>query len=93
MPAAVRLGDQCSGHGCFGPRPNDQASETVFINGIGAHRQSDHWPAHCCVICHDGRLQEGSSKVYINSLQAARIGDPVDCGSIAAEGSPTVFFG
>lgn len=94
MPAAVRLGDECTGHGCFGPRVNDSASENVFINGIGAHRVGDHWEVHCCgPICHDSEMAEGSSKVFINGMAAARIGDPIACGSLAAQGSSNVFFG
>jgi uncharacterized Zn-binding protein involved in type VI secretion len=94
MAAATRLGDVCSGHGCFGPRVNDEASEDVFINGIGAHRVGDHWVTHCCgPACHDSVMETGSSSVFINGRAAARIGDMVACGSASAQGSPSVFFG
>jgi uncharacterized Zn-binding protein involved in type VI secretion len=94
MPAATRLGDICSGHDCFPPRVNDEASDDVFINGIGAHRKGDHWVTHCCtIICHDGLAEEGSSTVFINGKAAIRIGDPITCGSVSAQGSPSVFFG
>ena len=94
MAAATRLGDVCTGHGCFPPRPNDEASDNVFINGIGAHRLGDHWVTHCCtIICHDGVAAEGSSTVFINGKAAVRIGDMISCGSASAEGSPNVFFG
>jgi uncharacterized Zn-binding protein involved in type VI secretion len=94
MPAATRLGDICTGHGCFPPRPNDEASDNVFINGIGAHRLDDHWVTHCCgPACHDGVAAEGSSTVFINNKAAVRIGDLLSCGSASAEGSPSVFFG
>jgi uncharacterized Zn-binding protein involved in type VI secretion len=94
MAAATRLGDICSGHGCFPPRVNDEASDNVFINGLGAHRKGDHWVTHCCtIICHDGIAEEGSSKVFINGKAAVRIGDPITCGSVSAQGSPSVFFG
>jgi uncharacterized Zn-binding protein involved in type VI secretion len=94
MPAVTRLGDVCTGHGCFGPRPNDEASEDVFINGIGAHRVGDHWVTHCCgPACHDSVMETGSSSVFINGRAAARIGDMVACGSASAQGSPSVFFG
>lgn len=94
MPAATRLGDECTGHGCFPPRPNDEASPNVFINGIAAHRQGDHWVTHCCgPSCHDSNLASGSSTVFVNGKQAARIGDPVACGSAIAQGSPNVFIG
>jgi uncharacterized Zn-binding protein involved in type VI secretion len=73
---------------------NDEASDNVFINGIGAHRVGDHWTTHCCtIICHDGVASEGSSKVFVNGKAAVRIGDMISCGSASAQGSPSVFFG
>lgn len=95
--AVVRLGDECSGHqpGCFPPRPNDEASTNVFANGIGIHRETDHWEIHCCggSGCHSSVLAKGSPTVFVNGLQMGRIGDPVACGSAVAEGSPNVFCG
>jgi uncharacterized Zn-binding protein involved in type VI secretion len=94
MPAATRLGDVCTGHGCFPPRVNDEASDNVFINGIGAHRLGDHWVTHCCtIICHDAVASEGSSTVFINGKAAVRIGDYLSDGSVSAQGSHSVFFG
>lgn len=94
MPAITRLGDACTGHGCFPPRVNNEASENVFVNGIGVHRQEDTWVTHCCgKSCHDGALSSGSSTVYVNGKQCGRVGDPVDCGSVVAQGSSNVFAG
>lgn len=94
MPAVVRLGDQCTGHGCFPPRVNDSASGNVFINGIGAHRVGDHWVTHCCGIpCHDSAMASGSGTVFVNGKALARVGDSVACGSAAAQGSSNVFAG
>lgn len=94
MPPVTRLGDVCSGHGCWPSRPNDTASPNVYANNIPIHRQSDHWVVHCCPPpCHDGVLAAGSPTVYINNLQCGRIGDPVSCGSTVATGSPNVFAG
>lgn len=94
MPAVSYLGAICSGHSCFPPRVNDEASGNVFVNGIGVHRASDHWVTHCCGDeCHDSALSAGSSSVYVNGLQMARIGDPVACGSVVAQGSDNVFCG
>jgi len=94
MPAATRLGDVCTGHGCYPPRVNDEGSDNVFINGISAHRQGDHWVTHCCDDrCHDSKLARGSPSVYVNKKQAARIGDAIACGSAVAQGSPDVFIG
>jgi len=95
MPEVALLNDICSGHGCFPPRVNDVASSDVFIEGRGVHRQSDHWTTHCCPNhgCHDSILSVGSSSVYVNGLQCARIGDPIECGSIVMTGASTVFCG
>ena len=95
MKAAARLGDSCSGHGDWPPRPNIEASSDVKINGIGAHRKGDAYPVHCNSEpeCHDSVLANGSSTVRINGKQAGRIGDPVACGSVVAQGSSNVFIG
>ena len=94
MPAVHRKGDSGTGHGCFPPRPNNQGSENVFCNSIPVHRQGDGWAVHCCGIpCHASTMAAGSSTVYANSKQLARIGDPVACGSAAANGSGNTFAG
>ena len=94
MPGAARLADICTGHGCWPPRPNVQASPNVIINKRGAHRQSDNWAPHCCPPpCHGGILARGSATVFVNYLQAGRIGDPVSCGSFVATGSSNVIIG
>lgn len=93
MPAVTRRGDVCTGHGCFPPRPNDQGSPDVFVNDIEVHRETDHWTTHCCGSCHDSNLSSGSSTVYVNDLQCARIGDPVVCGSNVSQGSNNVYAG
>lgn len=91
MPAVARLGDLCTGHGCFPPRPSVSASPNVFANLIPVHRQSDSWAVHCCKTCHGSVLAKGSPNVFANNLQVGRIGDPVACGSVVASGSPNVF--
>lgn len=95
MPAAARLGDTCTGHGPWPPRPNDQGSPTVYVNGRPLHRNGDHWEAHCnpIPVCHDSVLGGGSPTVFANGKRAGRIGDAVACGSTVATGSPDVFIG
>lgn len=94
MPAVTRLGDTCTGHGCYGGRPSTSASPNVFVNGIAVHRQGDSWASHCCgASCHGGALAAGSGTVFVNGKQMGRIGDPVDCGSAVAAGSGNVFAG
>ena len=93
MPKVCRLGDLCTGHGCWPTRPNDQGSPNVYANSIPVHRQTDHWVVHCCPPCHDGHLAHGSTSVFANGLELGRIGDPVDCGSNVLTGSPNVYAG
>ena len=94
MPAVTRLGDACTGHDGFPPRPSSSASGDVFVNGIAVHRQGDSWSSHCCgPSCHAGALASGSGTVFVNGKMIGRIGDPVDCGSTVAVGSSDVFAG
>ena len=98
MPKAARLGDMCTGHGCFPGRPNIQGEPTVLINNLPAHRVSHAWDTHChpCGVsssCHGSVLAGGSSSVFIGGNAAGRIGDPVACGSAVATGSPNVIIG
>lgn len=91
MPGSVRLGDVCTGHGCFPSRPNVQASNNVIVNGRGAHRLGDGWATHCCVSCHGGSAAQGSPNVIVNGRPKCRIGDAVSCGSAMATGSTNVI--
>ncbi|ERI52123.1 hypothetical protein N878_01220 [Pseudomonas sp. EGD-AK9] len=96
MPAVSRLGDNCTGHGCWPPRPSTGASPNVFVNGLNVHRQGDAWAAHTCPTIpetHASVLAAGSATVFANGKQLARIGDPVACGSSVAQGSANVFAG
>lgn len=96
MPAVTRLGDSCTGHGCWPPRPSTGASPNVYANGIAVHRQGDAWAAHTCPSIpetHASALAAGSSTVYANGKQIGRIGDLVACGSSVAAGSGDVFAG
>lgn len=95
MPAVTRLGDMCTGHGAFPPRPSTSGSGNVFVNGIPVHRKGDSWASHCNSrpSCHGGTLASGSSTVFANGKDIGRIGDPVDCGSSVATGSSNVFAG
>lgn len=96
MAAVTRLGDSCTGHGCWPPRPSNGASPDVYANGIAVHRQGDCWAPHTCPSIpetHASVLASGSSTVYANGKQLGRIGDPVACGSTVAAGSGDVFAG
>jgi uncharacterized Zn-binding protein involved in type VI secretion len=94
MPPVVRLGDSCTGHGCWPSRSNDQGSPDVVTNNLPTHRLGDHWVTHCCPPpCHDSNLAAGDPTVLANNLQVGRIGDPIACGSTCATGSPNVISG
>ena len=88
-PNVHRLGDVCTGHGCWPPRPSTEGSLDVNVNGIPVHRMGDAWNSHCCPGsgCHSSVLAAGSSTVNVNGLQMARISDPVACGSTASAAS------
>jgi uncharacterized Zn-binding protein involved in type VI secretion len=94
MAAAARIGDICSGHGCFPPRAGSGGS-SVLVNGIPAHKEGDPWLPHCCPKqgCHPSNISSGSGSVNINGSAAARIGDSIACGSTIAQGSSNVFIG
>lgn len=95
MPGVVRLGDNCTGHGCYPPRANSSASGNVIINGLGAHRVGDSWLPHGCGVCvpHGSVQASGSSSVNANGMPLARIGDSIACGSSNATGSGNVIAG
>ncbi len=86
----TRIGDVCTGHGTCPPRPNSQGSPNVYANFKNVHRRSDYWIIHCT---HSSVLASGSGSVFANFLDVCRVGDPVACGSTAAQGSPNVYAG
>lgn len=95
MPGATRLGDYNTGHGTFPPVPLITASGNVIINGKGAGRQGDGYPPHtdASPTTDTDSIASGSSTVFINGRQAARIGDPIDNGGTVRDGSGNVNIG
>jgi uncharacterized Zn-binding protein involved in type VI secretion len=93
MPAIVRLGDMCSGHGCFPSRVSISASPDCLIGGIPVVRVGDLWEAHGCGVCgpHTGIQVSGSPNVLINGIPVARVGDSIDCGSTNLTGSDCII--
>lgn len=100
MPAVIRLGDLSQGHGCF---PASQLTEThiqkTFVNKIKPgciSNAGSKYIIHCCgPDCHptsDRFPSSGASKTYLEGILAARIGDPINCGDICAEGSYNTFI-
>ena len=95
MPGAARLGDSCTGHGCWPSRSNVEGSPDVFINGLPAHAVGHAWAVHTWTHkphpSHGGALAAGAARVYVNGRQLGYIGAPVDCGSSVATGSSDVI--
>jgi uncharacterized Zn-binding protein involved in type VI secretion len=89
-----RFTDDCSGHGCWPPRPLGEGSPNVFTNFLNQARVTDTYVPHCCgTPCHPGDIVDGSETVFVNFLKTARQSDPVDCGSRCDGHSPDVFTG
>lgn len=91
MPKVVRFQDLCTGHDGYQPRPNIEASPSVFGNDLGLHRVGDEWDIHCRKSCHGGEMLDGSPNVFINDRALARVGDRITCGSYTRDGSPNIF--
>lgn len=94
MPAVTRLGDLCTGHGSYPPRPSTSASSKVLASGKGVVCVGDSYAVHCSSSsCHPGTASQGSPKVLASGKQKMRVGDTIDCGSKVAQGSPKVMIG
>ena len=94
MPGQTRKGVDFSAGHCFEPRPPDQGSPDVIVNGNPAVRIDDHYPTHTCGNkSHDGNASAGSPTVIINGKGSHRIGDDINCGDVSAGGSPNVMVG
>ena len=93
MPQVTRLGDNCTGHGSFPPRPSTSASSKVLASGKGVVCVGDSYAVHCSGSCHPGVAQTGSPKVLASGKQKMRVGDAINCGSKVGVGTPKVLIG
>jgi uncharacterized Zn-binding protein involved in type VI secretion len=95
MKKAARRGDLCTGHDDCSPRPAQRGSPHVTFNARAALRVTDPFVNHGCAAHapHPGKVAEGSTTVTIDGLPAARVTDPVDCGSTIQTGSADVYIG
>jgi uncharacterized Zn-binding protein involved in type VI secretion len=99
MPSAARIGDNCTGHGCFPASSIIAGSGDTFINGIPAARVNDAVLLHVCPCpkmphgMHGRKIAKGSSNVSINGQAAARVGDKMACGGAVSAGSGDVLIG
>lgn len=67
----------------------------MTMNDRAALRVADTFLPHGCAdhAAHPGKVKAGSSTVTINDRAAARVGDPIDCGSDVGAGSADVYIG
>ena len=96
MPAACRLGDSSTGHGCFPPTTvnGGVASKTSIQGAMAAFIGSTHPPHSCGTTVHAGRsISSGSGKTFIEGSPAARIGDSISCGDAMGQGASKTFIG
>jgi uncharacterized Zn-binding protein involved in type VI secretion len=96
MPAASRLTDMSTGHGCFPPTAvnGGVASKTSIEGLMAAFIGSTHPPHSCGTTTHAGRtITSGSAKTSIEGNPAARIGDSISCGDVMAQGASKTFIG
>jgi uncharacterized Zn-binding protein involved in type VI secretion len=91
---ATRMGDICTGHGCFPPRPSCSGSPDVIINSLPAKRMGDCFLPHACPGSppHMGLQVAGCPRTLADSLPMSAIGHPVSCGSFNLTGSPDTFI-
>lgn len=99
MPAAARLTDLvATGHLCDAVAPIQGALQfNVTIDGLLAAVTGDLIAPHTikvgkACVPHVAAVIATSSRVFVGSLNVARIGDPADLG-VVITGSPKVFIG
>ena len=91
-----RIGDVCTGHGSFPPRPLVEGTDDFVVGNSPASKVGDNLAPHGSPSPsppHGGTVASGSSTYYIANQQIARIGDPVSCGSAMAQGEGTFVVG
>ncbi len=100
MPAVTRFGDSSTtGHGCSGTTTVAGPSTNVKCNSKGVERKGDPTAGHTIPVgsppvCvpHSANITAGSSTVFVNGKNIARIDDSCDGGKITS-GSSNVFAG
>lgn len=98
MTSVVRLTDESSGHGCFPPTTLVFTPvQKTFINGLKAGVVGSQYSTHTCgdtVHPQPSRtIVSGSNKTFIEGHAVARLGDPIGCGDVCAQGSEDTFIG
>ena len=101
MAAVAREKDPTStGHGCTttvnlveGPFSTNVKCNGKFVAFVSSKTEAHTIPGGGGCVSHPAQpVISGSSSVIVNGKAIARVGDPVDAGSVTA-GSPDVFSG
>lgn len=98
MASVVRLGDESSGHGCFPPTNLVTTPATkTYINGILIGLVGGQYSTHTCGDNTHPQstrsIASGSTKTFVEGYSVARLGDPISCGDVCAQGSENTFIG
>lgn len=95
MPGIAFNSSNCDGACGAPPAPAAAWSSNVFANSRNVVRQGDAFVPHARPNepPHGRVVSSGSSTVYVNGKQCARIGDPLSCGAHIATGSSNVIVG
>ncbi len=74
MPQVTRLGDMCTGHGCFSSKPSISSSSNFFSNAIPVMQAGDVYALYGCRSCvpHPGELAVSLSSIFLNLLLPQR---------------------
>lgn len=101
MPAIARDGDSfTTGHGCTTTSTligQTGLNSKVYVNGLPVVCKGDPSQVHTignppACTPHTATVSVGSATVFVGGKGVARVGDPIDSGSIT-EGSDDVFAG
>lgn len=88
MAYVTCVGDKCTGHGGFSPRPSIEGQSKMRVGGKPVVCVGDAYDKHTDGdSTHGGVLSEGSSSLSIGGKAVGRVGDAVSCGSTVAEGN------
>lgn len=89
MPQVTLKGHKCTGHGCWPSRPSIEGKANFTVGGIPVHCEGHGWAAHSCPDIpetHSSVLASGAPRFTVGGKELGRVGDPIACGSLVAEG-------
>lgn len=96
MPKVTLQGHLCTGHGCWPPRGSIEGEPKFTVGGIPVHCEGHAWGAHTCPAIpetHGSVLQAGAPRFTVGGKELGRVGAPIACGSLVAQGFETFTVG